>query len=49
VRGRNLLTETDLSLPLIADRSGFAHSEYLSTVFKQQTGQTISEYRRMLR
>jgi LacI family transcriptional regulator len=46
---KELLTETDLSLPIIADRSGFTHSEYLSTVFKQQTGKTISEYRRMLR
>ena len=44
-----LLAETDLPLPVIADRSGFAHPEYLSTVFKQRTGKTISEHRRTLR
>jgi LacI family transcriptional regulator len=46
---KELLAETELSLPDIAQRSGFSHSEYLSTVFKQQTGKTISEYRRLLR
>jgi LacI family transcriptional regulator len=46
---KELLTETELPLPIIARRSGFEHSEYLSTVFKQQTGKTISEYRRTLR
>ena len=46
---KELLAETQLSLPEIAQRTGFAHSEYLSTVFKQQTGKTISEYREMLR
>jgi LacI family transcriptional regulator len=46
---KELLTETDLSLPSIAERSGFSHSEYLSAVFKRQTGKTISQYRRMPR
>jgi len=48
-KAKELLAETDFALPVIAQRCGFTHSEYLSTVFKQQTGQTISEYRRTLR
>jgi LacI family transcriptional regulator len=44
-RVRQLLTETDLPLYLIADRTGFEHVEYLSVVFKRETGQTTSEFR----
>ena len=45
-RVKQLLVDTKLSLPEIADRTGFNHSEYLSMVFKQRTGQTITAFRK---
>jgi LacI family transcriptional regulator len=45
-RIKHLLLETEFSLARIADLSGFKHAEYLSVVFKAQTGQTASEYRK---
>lgn len=42
---KQLLAETDLTLPDIAERSGFKHPEYLSVVFKKITGQPPSAYR----
>jgi LacI family transcriptional regulator len=45
-RVRQLLAETDLPLYLIAERTGFEHVEYLSVVFKRETGRTPSEFRR---
>jgi len=45
-RVRELLAETTLSLQDIADRTGFTHPEYMSTVFKQRTGWTLARYRR---
>lgn len=45
-RVKQLLTETDLSLTTIAERAGFSYAEYLSTVFRRETGQTPSSYRR---
>ena len=44
-RVKRLLTETDLSLAAIAERTGFAHVEYLSVAFKRQTGVNASEFR----
>lgn len=44
-RVKRLLSETDLSLAVIADRAGFKHVEYLSVAFKRQVGVTASEYR----
>jgi LacI family transcriptional regulator len=44
-RVKRLLAETDLSLAAIADRTGFAHVEYLSVAFKRSGGVTASEYR----
>ena len=44
-RVKRLLSETDLSLAVIADRTGFKHVEYLSVAFKRQVGVTASEYR----
>ncbi|HEY1108186.1 MAG TPA: DNA-binding transcriptional regulator [Opitutaceae bacterium] len=44
-RVRQLLGETDLPLYLIAERTGFEHVEYLSVVFKRETGQTPSDFR----
>jgi LacI family transcriptional regulator len=43
---KELSAETSLSLPEIAERTGFVHAEYLSTVFKERTGVTISDYRK---
>ncbi len=44
-RVKQLLAETDLPLYLIADRTGFEHVEYLSVVFKRETGRTTSQFR----
>jgi len=40
-----LLKETDLSIPVIAKRSGFKHTRYMSMVFKEKVGQTPGRYR----
>jgi len=45
-RARQLLAETDLKLDRIAELTGFQHPEYLSVVFKRETGQTPGQYRR---
>ena len=44
-RVRQLLAETDLPLYLVAERTGFEHTEYLSVVFKRETGKTPSAFR----
>lgn len=44
-RVRELLTETDLSLEQIADRTGFSHVEYLSVAFRREMGVPPSQYR----
>jgi LacI family transcriptional regulator len=44
-RVKQLLVETDLPLYLIAERTGFEHVEYLSVVFKRETGATPSAFR----
>ena len=44
-RVKQLLGETELPLSSIAERTGFAHVEYLSVVFKRETGVTPSGYR----
>lgn len=41
-----LLTSTDWTLPQIADRLGFSHSEYMSVMFKKHTGMSPGAYRR---
>jgi LacI family transcriptional regulator len=45
-RAKQLLTETDFSQALIAEKVGFEHVEYLSRIFKKRVGKTPSEYRR---
>lgn len=45
-RVKALLRGIDLSIEEIADRSGYRHAEYLSTVFKRRTGVPPSTYRR---
>lgn len=44
-RAEELLTETDLGLAMIAQRTGFRHAEYLSVAFKRATGRTPGQYR----
>jgi LacI family transcriptional regulator len=45
-RVKQLLAETDLPLERIAALAGFEHPEYMSVVFKRETGQTPGQYRR---
>ncbi len=44
-RIKQLLVETDLTLERVAELSGFEHPEYMSVVFKRETGQTPGRYR----
>jgi len=43
---RQLLSETKLSLEAIAVRTGFEHPEYLSVVFKRETGLCPRDFRK---
>lgn len=45
-RAQELLTETDLALAEIAERTGFKHQEYLGAVFKSRLGSTPAQFRR---
>ncbi len=45
-RVKHLLLQTDCSLDEIATRTGFPHTEYLSVVFKRETGQTPRAFRK---
>lgn len=45
-RVKELLLQTDCSLEEIAMRTGFPHTEYLSVVFKRETGQTPRAFRK---
>lgn len=44
-RVKQLLTETDLTLDVIAERTGFTHTEYLSVVFRREIGMPPSRFR----
>lgn len=45
-RARMLLSETNLKLAQVAQRTGFPHTEYLTVVFKRKTGVPPSLYRK---
>lgn len=45
-RIKQLLAETDLPLERIAALAGFEHAEYMSVLFKRETGQTPGQFRR---
>jgi LacI family transcriptional regulator len=45
-RIQQLLVETDFTLERIAELSGFEHPEYMSVLFKRETGQTPGKYRK---
>lgn len=40
-----LLRETDLTVEVIAEQTGFAYSHYLQAAFKSAYGQTPGEFR----
>jgi LacI family transcriptional regulator len=44
-RVKQLLAESDLSLTEISQLAGYAHSEYMSVVFKRETGHTPGQFR----
>ncbi|HEY9508482.1 MAG TPA: helix-turn-helix domain-containing protein, partial [Verrucomicrobiae bacterium] len=48
-RVRQLLTETDLPMPLVAEKSGFGSQAYLSAIFRKHFNQTPMRYRREAR
>lgn len=48
-RARQLLLETDLPLPDVAERCGFRDAAYLGRQFKAQTGMTAIAFRRQFR
>lgn len=47
-RARDLLANTDLTLPELAERSGFRHPENLHAAFRKITGQTPRAFRNAL-
>ena len=48
-RVREMLVNTDLPMPTIADRSGFDSAVRLTTVFREETGMTPTGFRRQFR
>lgn len=48
-RVKQLLRATDLPIRIIAERAGFRYSEYLSNLFRRETGQTPGAYRTAMR
>lgn len=44
-RAKYLLAETDLSMPEIADKSGFSSAAWFSKAFHDMTGETPTQYR----
>jgi LacI family transcriptional regulator len=44
---KQLLVETDLTIAAISERIGFKNIEYMSVVFKRETGVSPSEYRKL--
>jgi LacI family transcriptional regulator len=44
-RARELLAETEMSLPRIAHAAGFRHQAHFGLVFKSETGMTPGEFR----
>jgi LacI family transcriptional regulator len=42
---KRMLTETELALPIIAERIGFKHAEYMNVLFKKHTGISPGAFR----
>ena len=45
-RAKQLLVDTELLVKQVAQRSGFASMQYMTTVFRQHTGRTPTQYRK---
>ena len=45
---KEMLAKTTKPVGTIADETGFSESQYFSTVFKQETGMTPSQYKESL-
>jgi LacI family transcriptional regulator len=41
----HLLAQTDLTIEVIAERTGFAHPQYMAEAFRKRTGQTPGQFR----
>lgn len=48
-RARDMLASTDLSIPTIAHRCGYDRANHFTTMFRKQTGQTPTAYRKQTR
>ena len=48
-RAKDLLASTELPVANVAERSGFSSSSHLCVVFRRDTGQTPTEFRRQVR
>jgi LacI family transcriptional regulator len=48
-RARQLLLETDLTIPQIATASGFSSASYLTVVFGEMVGETPGHFRKSVR
>jgi len=46
---KELLSKTNKSVGIVAEETGFSESQYFSTVFKQETGMTPSQFKDSLR
>ena len=46
---KEMLSKTNKSVGIIAEETGFSESQYFSTVFKQETGMTPSQFKDSLR
>ncbi len=47
-RAKQLLKQTEMSIPAVAAASGFGSPEYLAYIFKRETGLTPRKYRNMV-
>ncbi|MEG0454796.1 MAG: AraC family transcriptional regulator, partial [Bacteroides sp.] len=48
-QAKELLAQTDKSITEISDLTGFSYQRYFSTIFKQATGVSPSQYRNNIR
>jgi LacI family transcriptional regulator len=48
-RARALLADSDMAMAMVAEQAGFSDPRQLSVVFRQETGQTPTAYRRQRR
>lgn len=46
---KELLVDTELTLPAIAERVGIKHAEYMNVLFKRETGESPGQFRKRYR